>query len=130
MTYGEYIDLVSYSKETWNNIATIMTILYRPVTFTHWSGKYDIQPYKGTDETMVDMFGDKLTMDIVFGAVGFFQHGLVALLKDIQHSTMQTLLAHKNSTVLKQVSQKNGISTEHLLASVQETLSTLTGPLK
>jgi hypothetical protein len=127
ITYGEYIDLVSLCKDTWANTAAIMSILYRPVTTTHWSGKYDIAKYNGTIDTIVDLFQDKLTMDIVFGAISFFQNGLSVLLKDIQTSTNQTIqVALKTNTLLKKALAKNGQHTEHLSYLVEQTLSTLT----
>jgi hypothetical protein len=130
MSYGEYIDLVTYSKNTWANMAAIMTILYRPITETHWSGKYSIQKYTGTNEDMVDVFQDKLTMDIVFGAHSFFLNGLSVLLKDIAMSSNKLLKAHKNNTQLNQALQKNGLSMELLSLYLEETQSILTEPQK
>jgi len=125
ISYGEYIDLVSYSKDTWNNIAIIMSILYRPISNTHWSGKYDIQTYKGTNEDIVELFAEKLTMDIVFGAHSFFHHGLLELLRDIAVSTKKNLKAHKNNTQLKVALQANGLCLERLLQSLEEMPSVL-----
>ena len=71
MTYGEYLDLSTYSKDLWSNIALIMSILYRPITKEDKKG-YDIQAYNGTDEKVVELFKHALTMDIVWGAIGFF----------------------------------------------------------
>jgi hypothetical protein len=72
MSYGEYLDLVTYSKkDMWSNIPIIMSILYRPITKT--LGKmYEIEKYKGTSEETLALFSDALTMDIVFGATSFF----------------------------------------------------------
>jgi hypothetical protein len=72
MTYGEYLDLVAYTKkDMWDNIPTIMSILYRPIT--NRVGKlYTIEPYSGTPETRLELFKHVLTMDVVFGALSFF----------------------------------------------------------
>ena len=33
MTYGEYLDLVTYTKkDLWDNIPTVMSTMYRPIT--------------------------------------------------------------------------------------------------
>jgi len=71
MTYGEYLDLSTYSKDLWSNIALVMCILYRPITKEDKSG-YEIQAYNGTDEKVIELFKHALTMDIVWGAIGFF----------------------------------------------------------
>ena len=71
MSYGEYLDLSTYSKDLWPNAPTVMSILYRPVT-KELDGKYEIQPYSGTNEDMETLFKSALTMDIVWGAIGFF----------------------------------------------------------
>lgn len=71
MTYGEYLDLSTYSKDMWNNIALIMSIIYRPITKEDKKG-YDIEAYNGTNEDVVELFKAALTMDIVWGAIGFF----------------------------------------------------------
>ena len=127
ITYGEYIDLVTLCKDTWTNTAAIMSILYRPITVTHWSGKYDVQKYNGTIDAVVDLFQEKLTMDIVFGAVNFFTSGLSVFLKDIQASTKETLrVLLKTNTRFQQALARNGQSMERLLPYVEETLSILT----
>jgi len=131
ISYGEYLDLVELSKNTWNNIPQIMSILYRPITATHFSGRYDIAPYSGTNDLVAELFNEKLTMDIVFGAISFFLNGPLVFLRDIQTSTMETLtVLSKTNTHLKQALQKNGVSIEHLLPYVEETLSILTEPQK
>jgi len=71
MTYGEYLDLSTYSKDMWDNIALIMSILYRPIIKEDKAG-YEIQAYNGTNEDVVELFKAALTMDIVWGAIGFF----------------------------------------------------------
>ena len=71
MAYGEYLDLVAYFKDTWTNLPIIFSILYRPVV--RQLGKtYSISPYNGTEDSRIELFNHILTMDIVFGALGFF----------------------------------------------------------
>jgi len=84
MTYGEYLDLVAYTKkDIWDNIPTIMSILYRPII--NRVGKlYTIEPYSGTPETRLELFKHILTMDVVFGAISFF----LGLQKDLLIGTL------------------------------------------
>ena len=71
MAYGEYLDLIEYSKDFWKNTPIVMSILYRPIV--KQSGKlYDIEPYNGTNEDTIHLFESALTMDIIFGAASFF----------------------------------------------------------
>ena len=71
MTYGEYVDLVTYSKDVYENAALMCSILYRPI-LDEDKGQYRIQEYKGTNENQIDLFYQKLTMDVIFGALSFF----------------------------------------------------------
>ncbi len=72
ISYGEYLDLVSYtSKDLWENIPIVMSILYRPVKL-QLGKNYTIQPYTGTDNDTIEMFREKLNMEVVFGATSFF----------------------------------------------------------
>jgi hypothetical protein len=94
MTYGEYLDLSTYSKDMWANIALIMSILYRPITKDDRSG-YEIQVYNGTDEGVVELFKHALTMDIVWGAIGFFtllQKDLLAGMMDYSMTKLKEMI--------------------------------------
>ena len=73
MTYGEYLDLANYcdTKSMWDNMPIIMSILYRPVN-KQLGKQYTIQPYTGTNDDRIELFKHVLTMDVVFGATGFF----------------------------------------------------------
>ena len=84
MTYGEYLDLVTYTKkDLWDNIITVMAILYRPIK--QRVGKlYTIETYSGTPETRLELFKHILTMDVVFGAISFF----LGLQKDLLIGTL------------------------------------------
>jgi len=115
MTYGEYVDLVTYSKDSYENAAILCSILYRPILEEN-KGAYKIEDYKGTNENQIDLFYQKLTMDIVFGALGFFLN----LQTDLSNSTltytiqeMQKILETPTSTAA-QILAENGVSTEQL----------------
>jgi hypothetical protein len=78
----------------WANIALIMSILYRPITKDDRSG-YEIQVYNGTDEGVVELFKHALTMDIVWGAIGFFtllQKDLLAGMMDYSMTKLKEMI--------------------------------------
>jgi hypothetical protein len=115
MTYGEYVDMVTYSKDSYENAAILCSILYRPI-LEEYKGTYKIEDYKGTNENQIDLFYQKLTMDIVFGALGFFLN----LQTDLSNSTltytiqeMQKILETPTSTAA-QILAENGVCTEQL----------------
>ena len=115
MTYGEYVDLVTYSKDVYENAALLCSILYRPI-LEEDKGQYKIQEYKGTNESQIELFYQKLTMDIVFGALGFFLN----LQTDLSTSTltytiqeMKKILETPTSTAAQFLAE-NGVSTEQL----------------
>jgi hypothetical protein len=114
MTYGEYIDLVEYSKDTWKNLPIILSILYRPIVDSDGTGRYTVASYKGTDDTMVELFTNNLTMDVAFGAVNFFLTGLEVLLNDILRSSIATILNQPDNTQLKKVLIESGVPMEQL----------------
>lgn len=71
MTLGEFADIDEYVKSgAWKNIAKIMSVLYRPITKKNGK-RYTIKEYDG-DLERVKLFENKMTMDIVLGATGFF----------------------------------------------------------
>jgi hypothetical protein len=115
MAYGEYLDLVTYTKRSlWEDIAITMAILYRPVISE--SGKtYEIEKYTGTSEDRIGLFKEKCTMDYVFGALSFF----LDLQKDLLIGT-QTYLQEMLKTVAKKGSHtqtalaQNGVDTIQL----------------
>ena len=121
MTYGEYLDLSTYSKDMWDNIATIMAILYRPIVKEDKEG-YAIQEYSGTNENVVELFSHALTMDIVWGAIGFFTLLQKDLLRGMMAYSMKILEKTKtNSQVLETLTQ-NGVDISALQSS-QEMIS-------
>ncbi len=82
---GEYIDLESYCKEPIENLHTIMSILYRKITFKR-NERYAIEDYN-PDEFKEELFKD-CPMDIALGSLGFFLT-LGENLAKISHSYLQ-----------------------------------------
>lgn len=89
ISFGEYIDLESFSNGTKSlkDLHILMAILYRPVTswekhkIYNWifkglkskSAEYTIEKY--VDESVIErskLFKERMTMDIVWGAMFFF----------------------------------------------------------
>jgi len=69
LTTGEYIDLETYCKEPIKNLHTIMSILYRKITFTRGE-RYAIENYN-PDQFKEELFKD-CPMDIALSSLGFF----------------------------------------------------------
>jgi hypothetical protein len=115
MSYGEYIDLVTYSKDVYENAAVMCSILYRPITEER-NGKYTISEYKGTNQEQVELFSKKLTMDIVFGSLSFFlnlQKDLLSCTLTYTTEELTNILKTPNSTAA-QILAENGVSMEQL----------------
>jgi len=121
MSYGEYLDLSTYSKDLWTNAPTVMSILYRPVT-KDLDGKYEIQTYQGTNEDMETLFKHALTMDIVWGAIGFFTLLSKDLLKGMMAYSIQKLEKMKSNTLVQETLTQNGVDMS-VLQSSQEMIS-------
>ena len=121
MTYGEYLDLSTYSKDMWDNIALIMSILYRPITKEDKKG-YEIQAYNGTEENVVDLFSHALTMDIVWGAIGFFTLLQRDLSIGIMTYSVKSLEKLKTNTQVQETLIANGVDISVLQYS-QEMIS-------
>jgi hypothetical protein len=122
MTYGEYLDLTTYFKDMWPNMVTIMSILYRPIT-EEKGETYSIQPYNGTDEETEALFSHALTMDIVWGAIGFFtllQKDLSIGMMDYSMKTLEEMI--KKDSQLQETLEKNGVDMS-ALQSLQEMIS-------
>jgi hypothetical protein len=83
MSYGEYLDLVNYSKDVLINAPIVMSILYRPITKS-FGKSYLIADYAGTNDDRIQLYKHALTMDVVFGAIGFF----LGLQKDLLSCTL------------------------------------------
>ena len=69
ITTGEYIDLENYCKEPIKNLHTIMSILYRKITFKR-NERYAIEGYD-PDQFKEELFKD-CKMDIALNSLGFF----------------------------------------------------------
>lgn len=112
ISYGEYLDLVSYSsKDLWNNIPIFLSILYRPVKYS--LGKnYTITSYSGTNDTTITMFKEMITMDIVFGAVAFFLNLYLDLTTGTLLYLKDSLIETKDSQILAQLQglEENGLA--------------------
>jgi hypothetical protein len=130
MSYGEYLDLVSYtSKDIWENITTVMAILYRPITKLVLN-TYAIEKYKGTTSEVTNLFLNILTMDIVFGAISFFLDLQIDLMKGTLTYSMQTLMKSKDPRIIAALEdlQKNGTDTtqlQHLQEMILQNLTQL-----
>ena len=116
MTYGEYVDLVTYSKDVYENAALICSILYRPI-LDEDKTTYRIQEYKGTNENQIDLFYQKLTMDVIFGALSFF----LRLQTDLSNSTltymtetMMKMMEETPTSTVAQILAESGVSTQQL----------------
>lgn len=121
ISYGEYLDLISYTKNVWGEVPTIMSILYRPIIK---SGRtYTIEEYNGTNEDRIELLNYYLTMDVVFGAFSFFLHLQRDLVIGTQHY-LKSLLSQmdKEGSVMNKALIKNGVDTTQL-QSLQEMIS-------
>jgi hypothetical protein len=127
MTYGEYIDLVELSKETWANIAEMMAVLYRPIT-KRSGDTYEIRPYNGSNPDQIELFESKLTMDIVYGALSFFLRLQQDLAKGIlTYSIMKVKsLTPTQKRLINQLLTENGLSIQQFQSSLTTTLQSLT----
>jgi hypothetical protein len=95
MPYGAYIDLIDACTNTWDNLALIAAILYRPIESE--SGElYTIKSYSGTKQSQIDMFHESLNMDIVLGCIAFFL--------SLQTSLTLNSLAYSTKQIMNQVS--------------------------
>ena len=123
MSYGEYLDLTTYSKDMWANMPIICSILYRP-TQHKLGANYTIQPYNGTNDATVSMFRELLTMDIVNGVVGFFLLLQKDLLKVTITSSMKVLKKELTTQQLETL-EKSGVDIKqlpHLLETISQNL--------
>ena len=119
MSYGEYLDLVTYFKDMWSNMPIIMSILYRPVVESN-NNTYSISSYKGTNQNIEELFKEKLTMDIVWGAIGFFLNLqrdllngiLIFLSKEMKNLTTDTALLETLTRNGQDISQLQSLLTE------------------
>jgi hypothetical protein len=128
MAYGEYLDLVAYSsKDIWNNIPVLMSVLYRPITKS-LAKSYTIEKYNGTKPETIELFSQALTMDIVFGAISFFLH----LQRDLVSATLTYLVTQTEMIQNKEVQAalqdlgKSGVDITQLPSLLNKTFQSLT----
>jgi hypothetical protein len=120
IVYGAYADITQYDAVTIDkNWAKIMSILYRPVV-KRISDMYEIETYQGKidEEKWLNV-----TMDIHFGALFFFVHLSMDLLKDTLKSLTQMPEIPAN---IKSVLVKSGEHMQQSLNLPTETLKRLT----
>lgn len=122
MSYGEYLDIVSYTKDVWTYVPLLMSILYRPIT-NKFGDSYIIEAYSGTNDHRVTLFKEHLTMDVVWGAIAFFLDLQIDLMKD----TLTYLNQEMNKMTEEQISQANTILQKNGLDIIQlQSLLTMT----
>jgi N-acyl-D-aspartate/D-glutamate deacylase len=87
----------------------IFSVLYRPIT-RHHKTDYLISEYSGTSDASIAMMKHVLTMDIVFGALGFFLDLLKDLLNyTLTYTTTQLTKMDKQSRATLKGLAKNGV---------------------
>jgi hypothetical protein len=101
MAYGAYADITAYKElnidENW---AKIMSILYRPIT-NKKGDSYTIQTYDG--EMREEMFLN-VGMHVHFGALFFFVH----LFLDLLRGTLNSTMAKDINPNIKQILERSG----------------------
>lgn len=89
VSFGEFIDMDEYSKP--EHYHRLMSILFRPV-IRKKGMKYDIEKYSGSNEDLQQM-----PLGIALGALGFFLHLGLALVKNILKSVNQLDPQHRQN---------------------------------
>lgn len=118
MTYGSFADITKYNEiKIDDNWASIMSILYRPVTKKQ-GDMYTIEPYSG--KLNPNLFLD-VKMDVHFGCLFFFVHLSTDLLNFTLKSTMEMELPHN----IKSILEKSGEPIQQLLNLQEEIYSKL-----
>ena len=121
MTYGEYLDLTTYSKDLWNNLPTFLSIIYRPIVKKK-DDTYEVETYNGTNDDLIELFKHALTMDIVWGAIGFFTVLQTDLLNGTLNYSLERMKKALESSVVQETLKASGVDTSALLSSVTTTL--------
>ena len=116
MAYGAYLDLSSYQNIALDkNWASIMNILYRPVTKTK-GALYSIEPYSNDKQDNKDKWLD-VNMDIHFGCFFFFNRILKELTKDTLKSLREEALEDPAvNQHTKRILQESGALINRLLS--------------
>lgn len=116
MTLGEYIDL-DESLGDWQTMHKAMSVLYRPVKFKK-GHKYQIEEYKGTNDTM-----KQAPLDVVFAAMVFF-YNLNNELAQITLSYLE-VEANKLTTQQKERLVQSGVGINRSMQLAREMLPNL-----
>lgn len=127
MSYGEYLDLISYTKDIWAYTPLLMSILYRPIN-AETGDKYTIETYNGTNDDRVALFKDHLTMDVVWGAIAFFLDLQIDLVKDTLtylNKEMMDNMTEKEIFQANTILKENGLDITQLQSYLKTTSSTL-----
>lgn len=109
MTLGEWIDVESYSKNWQDDLASMMAVLYRPITKHNWNNpawvtKYNIKLLQDKDTSAFDIYDvekydtethkqrsksfQNLPVEVALGAMAFF---LTLNLKYAENSVISSL---------------------------------------
>lgn len=117
ITFGEYVDLDSTLKD-WDSMHHAMGVLFRPETNRH-KHKYLIEPYQYYDK--YDM--KEMPLDAALGAMVFFYHLGMVLLKDIPNSFYKEM--EKLTSQQKQTLTESGDIITQFTVLVKEVLPSL-----
>jgi len=117
MTLGEYIDL-DESLGDWQNMHKAMSVLYRPIKYKK-GHKYQIEEYKGTNDTML-----QAPLDVVFGAMVFFY----SLSNELAQTILSYLQTETNKLTIQQqeLLEASGVGINQSMQLVKEMLPSLT----
>tara|TARA_R110002020_G_scaffold220995_1_gene429027 strand:+ start:24 stop:581 length:558 start_codon:yes stop_codon:yes gene_type:complete len=105
MTMGEFVDLETAMENPYENMETIMAILYRKV-IKEDEAKYMIEDYTGTKEEDIE-FMRNINMNIVHSASSFFLTLNEELVKNLVSSLegLKTEITKKNKKTLKDINK-------------------------
>jgi len=117
MAYGAYVDISKYKELSINDDwATIMSILYRPVTKKIGKYLYSIEPYTGKEN--VNKWFD-VNMEVHLGAMFFF----INLSKALQNATLKSLMLKEEMPAnIKSILETSGVVINRLSHSLEERL--------
>ena len=122
MSYGMYLDLTAYSKDFWANMPIIASILYRPIDYS-MGNSYNTKKYMGTNDEVVSVFKEHLTMDTCLGMLGFFLTLQSELVKASLTSSLKAakkIMADKGIIHQLEDSQISGEHIKHSLHLLEE----------
>jgi hypothetical protein len=122
ITYGENKDLLAMIGD-WKNMDKAMAVLFRPITKNSLK-TYEIEEYKGVDNAI---YLQHMPLDIVFAAQLFFYTLTKELLHSIPNYLEREIAKPQTSgTTQVQITKENGEAMMKHIASLRETLRSLT----